>query len=54
MNELLFYGNAIMELQEDMLEVMKLLKKFFRLDFSGLLSLKMLKNMLNPVMSINI
>ena len=50
MRDLIFYGNAIIGLWEDMLEVNKPLKRYYRKDYGFLLSSKTLRSMLDLVM----
>jgi hypothetical protein len=50
MNDLIFYGNVIVELREDMLVERKLLEISYRKDYGGLQYLKMLRNMLGSAM----
>jgi hypothetical protein len=43
------YGNATMELREDMLEVNPMHRRYFKLDYGGICYLNMLRNILDIV-----
>jgi hypothetical protein len=52
MNDLIFYGNVIVELREDTLAKMQLLERSYRKDYGGRQCLNMLRNMLRPAMNV--
>jgi len=51
MNDLIFYGNVIVELREDMLEAMLLLGRYYRLVYGGRWYLRIVRSILGLMMS---
>ena len=51
MNDLIFYGNVIVELREDMLEAMLLLGRYYRLVYGGQWYFKIVRSIRGLMMS---